>query len=58
MMDGLVLVVRSGKTSKNSILRAIENIGPDKTKIIGIVFNASNESPKDYGYYYRHYQKK
>ena len=57
MVDGLVLVVRSGKTSKNSILRAVENIGPNKTKIIGIVFNANNENPKDYGYYYRYYQK-
>jgi capsular exopolysaccharide synthesis family protein len=57
MVDGLVLVVRSGRTSKNSILRAVESIGPNKSKIIGIVFNASNEISKDHGYYYRHYQK-
>jgi capsular exopolysaccharide synthesis family protein len=58
MVDGMVLVVRSGKTTKNSIQRAVANIGPNKSKIIGIAFNASNESPKDYDYYYRYYQKR
>lgn len=55
MMDGVLLVVRSGKTARDRALEAIENIG--RERIFGLVFNASNESPKDYRYYYEHYRK-
>jgi exopolysaccharide/PEP-CTERM locus tyrosine autokinase len=55
MVDGVVLVVRSGKTADDMVLEAIENIGRDR--IFGLVFNATKESAKDYGYYYRYYQK-
>lgn len=56
MVDGVVLVVRSGKTADDMVLEAIENVGRDR--IFGLVFNASSENPKDYRYYYRYYQKK
>ena len=55
MVDGVLLVVRSGKTPRDSVLEAIENI--DRNKIIGVVFNACNKSPKDYNDYSRYYQK-
>ena len=55
MVDGVLLVVRSGKTAENMLLEAVENIGRDR--IFGLVFNASNESHKSYRYYYRYYQK-
>ncbi len=55
MVDGVLLVVRSGKTPRDSVLEAIENI--DRNKIIGVVFNASNKNPKDYNDYYKYYQK-
>lgn len=55
MVDGVVLVVRSGKTAEDTVLEAIENIGRDR--IFGLVFNASSEITKDYRYYYRYYQK-
>jgi len=55
MVDGVLLVVRSGKTARDSVLESIENIGREKN--IGVVFNASNESPRGYGYYYRYYRK-
>lgn len=55
MVDGVLLVVRSGKTAENVLLEAVENIGRDR--IFGLVFNASNESHKSYHYYYRYYQK-
>ena len=55
MVDGVLLVVRSGKTPRDSVLEAIENI--DRNKIIGVVFNASIKSPEDYRYYNRYYQK-
>ena len=55
MVDGVILVVRSGKTPRDSIFEAIENI--DRNKIIGVVFNASNKSPKDYKVYYKYYRE-
>jgi len=55
MVDGVLLVVRAGKTARNDITEAIENIG--RKKIFGIVFNASRERPKGYQYYYRYYRK-
>jgi protein-tyrosine kinase len=56
MVDGVLLVVRSGKTARKLITKAIEHIGRDK--ILGIVFNGDQESPKKDQYYYRYYQKK
>jgi capsular exopolysaccharide synthesis family protein len=55
MVDAVLLVVRSGKTGKNSVLKSMEIL--DRNKIIGVVFNASDHRPKDYGYYYRYYRK-
>jgi capsular exopolysaccharide synthesis family protein len=55
IVDAVLLVVRAGKTAKKSILQAMENI--DHSKIIGVVFNASNASAIDYGHYYKHYRK-
>ena len=52
MVDGVLLIVRSGKTSRD-ILQVTNNIG--REKILGIVFNASNGSHGDVrslqGYY-------
>jgi capsular exopolysaccharide synthesis family protein len=56
IVDAVLLVVRAGKTAKKSILQAMENI--DQSKIIGVVFNASNASAIDYGHYYKYYRKK
>ena len=55
MMDGVLLVVRSGKTSYERLVNAIDSIGRDK--ILGVVFNCCNETLNDYGQYYRYYQK-
>jgi exopolysaccharide/PEP-CTERM locus tyrosine autokinase len=56
MVDGVLLVVRHGKTSRNLVVEAIESLGQEK--IIGAVFNANHESSRMYGYYYKHYQKR
>ncbi len=56
MMDGVLLVVRSGKTSREPVEDVVANIG--REKIIGVVFNASTEVQRDYRYYYRYYQRK
>jgi exopolysaccharide/PEP-CTERM locus tyrosine autokinase len=55
MMDGVLLVVRSGKTSREPVEDVVANIG--REKIIGVVFNASAEVQRDYRYYYRYYQR-
>jgi exopolysaccharide/PEP-CTERM locus tyrosine autokinase len=54
MMDGVLLVVRAGKTSRKPVEDAITLIG--REKIIGVVFNASIEVERDYRYYYRYYK--
>jgi capsular exopolysaccharide synthesis family protein len=53
MMDGVILVVRYGKTPAKRISETIENIG--KERILGVVFNASLERQRDYRYYSRYY---
>lgn len=55
-VDGVLLVVRSGKTPKEAILGAVDNIG--REKILGVIFNACNENQKRHRSYYRSYQKK
>jgi len=54
MVDTVLLVVRSGTSAKDQILETVEKIG--RKKILGVVFNASNESAKDYSNYYRYYR--
>jgi exopolysaccharide/PEP-CTERM locus tyrosine autokinase len=54
MADGVLLTIRSGKTSKKLVMEAIEHIGRDK--ILGIVFNADQEDASKYNYYYRYYK--
>jgi capsular exopolysaccharide synthesis family protein len=54
-VDCVLLVVRSGKTSRESALEAIENIG--REKILGVVFNASTEAQRKYEKFYRYYRK-
>ena len=55
MVDGVLLVVRSGKTSREPLEEAIGNIG--RENILGVVFNACQEFEKDYRYFYRSYQQ-
>jgi capsular exopolysaccharide synthesis family protein len=55
MVDGIILVVRAGYTSRESIQNAIKSI--DRRKIIGIVFNQIDNKPSTYSSeYYRYYQ--
>jgi Mrp family chromosome partitioning ATPase len=56
LMDGILLVVRQGRTQRDVILNTLENIGRDR--ILGVVFNASDECQRDYHYYYRYYRER
>lgn len=49
--DGIVLVTRSGKTKRQALARILEQL--DRKKLLGIVFNDSNELPAQ-GYYERY----
>jgi exopolysaccharide/PEP-CTERM locus tyrosine autokinase len=55
VVDGVLMVIRLGKTSSKATMQAIEHIPRDK--ILGVVSNADNERTKNYHYYYRYYQK-
>lgn len=53
--DGVLLVVRSGKTSRELVQEMITNIG--RERILGVVFNGSGEAQRSYKYYYQYYRK-
>jgi len=55
MVDGVILVVRAGYTSRESVQNAMKSI--DRQKIIGVVFNQIDTKPSAYfSEYYRYYQ--
>jgi protein-tyrosine kinase len=55
IIDGVLLVVRSGKTSRNLVQDMITNIG--RERILGVIFNASDEVVRSYKYYDQYYRK-
>jgi Mrp family chromosome partitioning ATPase len=54
-VDGVIFVVRAGKTPRQLIRSSIESLG--REKILGIVFNGSNQDQKKYKKYYKNYYK-
>jgi Mrp family chromosome partitioning ATPase len=55
IVDGIILVIRAGYTSRESVQSAIKSI--DRQKIIGVVFNQIDVKPSTYfSEYYRYYQ--
>ena len=54
-VDGILLVVRAGKTPVQLVSDVIANLG--REKILGLVFNASKDSQKHYRYYQSYYSK-
>jgi len=55
LLDGVLLVVRSGITNAEMVKDVAESIG--KENILGVVFNATNEATWEYRYYYKYYQR-
>jgi protein-tyrosine kinase len=56
-VDGVILVVRAGKTPRAAVADTIEQIGKDK--ILGIVLNQADQSEKKYyGYNKSYYQSR
>jgi Mrp family chromosome partitioning ATPase len=55
-MDGILIVIKAGKTPRKDIEEVIEQLGKDK--ILGVVLNYSDQSVKKYyGYGRSYYQK-
>ncbi len=55
-VDGVVLVVRAGKTGRDTVTRVVESLG--RNKIIGVVFNMVSEPVRSYYYNYNSYYSK
>ncbi len=56
-VDGIIIVVKAGKTPRSAVTEVIEQLG--KEKILGIVLNYSDQSSKKYyGYGKSYYQPK
>ena len=51
-IDGAILVIESGKTSKRIIPRVIQVLEDAKTKVIGTILNKISISNRSYHYYY------
>lgn len=51
-LDGVILVVRAGKTQKSEIRRAVDMLRLAKANILGYVFNDADGTDSAYGYGY------
>ncbi|MCM3741814.1 CpsD/CapB family tyrosine-protein kinase [Oceanobacillus luteolus] len=52
IVDGTVLVVRSGKTEVEAAEKAKESLAPAKAKLLGVVLNGREKKASNYYYYY------
>jgi capsular exopolysaccharide synthesis family protein len=55
MVDGVLLVVHSGKSSRQVIKRARQLLGEVGAKLFGVVLNNVNLRSQDNNYYYQNY---
>ena len=55
VVDGVLLVVRSGETPKEAFTRTRDLLAGVKCHMLGVVLNAVNASSPDYYYSYRYY---
>jgi succinoglycan biosynthesis transport protein ExoP len=55
--DAVVLVIRSGQTTRQSLRRAREILGQVSAKVVGVLLNAVDLSSPDYYYYYEYQGK-
>lgn len=55
VVDGVLLVVRSGSTPKEAVTRTRDLLTSVKCRMLGVVLNAVDASSPDYYYSYRYY---
>jgi Mrp family chromosome partitioning ATPase len=58
MSDAVVLVIRSGKTTRDTALAAKERLRQDGTRVLGTILNQWNPKKTTGGYGYRYYYEK
>ncbi len=55
MADGVVLVVKMGKTARDSLKLALSNLLKGKSKVLGLLLNGISSKNSSYYYYYYYY---
>jgi polysaccharide biosynthesis transport protein len=55
--DAVVLVIRSGQTTKQALRRSRDILGRVNAKVVGVLLNAVDLSSPDYYYYYEYKDK-
>ncbi len=55
LVDGVLLVVRSGETPKEAFMRMRDLLAGVKSRMLGVLLNAVDSSAPDYYYSYRYY---
>jgi Mrp family chromosome partitioning ATPase len=55
--DAVVLVIRSGQTSKQALRRSRDILAQVNAKVVGVLLNAVDLSSPDYYYYYEYQGK-
>jgi capsular exopolysaccharide synthesis family protein len=55
--DAVVLVIRSGKTTKQALRRSRDILAQVNAKVVGVLLNAVDLSSPDYYYYYEYQGK-
>lgn len=55
LVDGVLLVVRSGETPKEAFSRTRELLHSVNSRVLGVILNAVDSSAPDYYYSYRYY---
>jgi len=55
LVDGVLLVVRSGETPKEALMRSRNVLAGVKCRLLGVVLNAVDSGSPDYYYSYRYY---
>jgi polysaccharide biosynthesis transport protein len=55
--DAVVLIIRSGQTSKQALRRARDVLARVNAKVVGVLLNAVDLSSPDYYYYYEYQDK-
>jgi Mrp family chromosome partitioning ATPase len=55
MVDGVLLVVHGGKSSRNVVRRSRQLLQDVGAKVFGVVLNRVKPHSRDYYYHYKHY---
>ena len=53
--DGVVLVVRAGKTLRDEVKRAVRQIRDVDGQVVGVILNQMDAHDRRYGYYSSYY---